>query len=210
MSIQPSPPLSSPSRPALNCSQHQGLSNESVLCIRWPKYLSFSFRISPFNEYSGLISFRIDSFDPLEVQETLKSLLQHWSSKASILWHSVFFTVQLLHPYMTTGPLLAKWKFFCLICCMFNMVAQTLSRFFRAFLPRSKRLLISWLQSLSTVLLQPKKRKSVTASMFSPSICQEVMPPDATILVFWMLSFKPAFSVSNFHPHQEALAIVTS
>ena len=100
--IQPSHPLSSPS-PALNLSQHQFFSNESALCIRWPKYLCFSFSISPFSESSGLISFRIDWFDLLAVQGTLKSLLQHHSSKTSILWHSAFFIAQLSHLYMTTG-----------------------------------------------------------------------------------------------------------
>ena len=109
--IQPSHPLSSPS-PAFNLSQHQGLF-QSVLCIRWPKYWSFSFSISPSNEYSGLISFRIDWFDLLAVQGTLESLLQHHSSKASILWCSAFFIVQLSHPYMTTGKTIAltRWTF---------------------------------------------------------------------------------------------------
>ena len=105
--IQPSHPLSSPSPPALNPSQHWGLSNESALRIRWPKYWSFSFNISPSNEYSGLISFRMDWLDLLAGQGTLKSLLQHHSSKASIIWHSAFFTVQLSHPYMTTGKTIA-------------------------------------------------------------------------------------------------------
>ena len=100
--IQPSHPLLSPSPPAFNLSQHQGLFYESVLHIRWPKYWSFSFRISPSNEYSGLISFRIEWLDLLAVQGTLKSLLQHHSSKASILWCSAFFVVQLSHPYVTT------------------------------------------------------------------------------------------------------------
>ena len=105
--IQPSHPLSSPSLPAFNLSQHQGLSNESALCIRWPKYWSFSFRISPSNEYSGLISLRIDWFDLLAAQGTLKNLLQHHSSKASILQHSAIFIVQLSCPYMTTGKTVA-------------------------------------------------------------------------------------------------------
>ena len=100
--IQPTHPLSSPSPPAFNLSQHQGLSNESVLHIRWPKYWSFTFSINPSNEYSGLSSFRIDWFDLIAVQGTLKSLLQHHSSKAPILWCSAFFTAQLSHPYMTT------------------------------------------------------------------------------------------------------------
>ena len=105
--IQPSHPLSSPSPPAYNLSQHQGLSNESVLHIRWPKYWSFSFSISPYNEYSGMISFRMDWLDLLAVQGTLKSLLQYQSSKPSILQHSAFFIVQLSHPYMTTGKTIA-------------------------------------------------------------------------------------------------------
>ena len=105
--IQPSHPLSSPSSPALNLSQHHGFSSESALRIRWPKYWSFSFNISPSNEYPGLISFRMDWLDLLAVQGTLKSLLQHHSSKASILWGSALFTVQLSHPYMTTGKTIA-------------------------------------------------------------------------------------------------------
>ena len=111
--IQPSYPLLSPSPPAFNLSQHQGLSKKSVLCIRWPKYWSFSFNISPSNKYSGLISFRIDWFDLCAVQGTLKSFLQHHSSKASILWLSAFFMVQLSHPYMTTGKTidLTVWTF---------------------------------------------------------------------------------------------------
>ena len=131
-------------------------SNKSVLCIRWPKYWRFSFSISPSNEYSGLISFRMDWLDLLEVQETLKSLLQHHSSKASILHHSAFFIVQLSHPYMTTGKTIAltRWTFVLkLMSLLFNM----LSRLVITFLPRRKRLLISWLQSPSAVILEPKK-----------------------------------------------------
>ena len=129
-------------------------SNESVLPIRWPNYWSFS--ISPSNEYSGLISFRIDWLDLLVVQGTLKSLLQHHSSKVSVLWHSAFFIVQLSHPYMTTGKTIAltRWTFVGRVRpLLFNM----LSRLVIAFLPRSKRLLISWLQSPSTVILEPPK-----------------------------------------------------
>ena len=131
-------------------------SNESVLCIRWPKYWSFSFSISPSNEYSGLISCRIDWLDLLAVQGTLKSLLQHHNSKASILRSSAFFIVQLSHPYMTTGKTIAltKWNFAGkVMSLLFNM----LSKLVLAFLPRSKHLLISWLQSPSTVILEPKK-----------------------------------------------------
>ena len=131
-------------------------SSESVLRIRWPKYWSFSFSISLSNEYSGLISFRIDWLDLLGVQGTLKSLLQHCSSKASILWHSAFCIVQLSHPYMTTEKTttLTRWTFVSkVISLLFNM----LSRLVIAFLPRSKCLLISWLQPLSAVILEPQK-----------------------------------------------------
>ena len=172
-------------------------SNESVLHIRWPKHWSFSFSISPSNEYSGLTSFRMDWLDLLAGQGTLKSLLQHHSSKASILPCSAFFIVQLSHPYMTTGKTIAltRWTFVGKIMSLpFNM----LSRLVITFLPRSKRLLISWLQSSSIVILEPQKIKSVTVSTVSPSICPEVMGPDAMILVFWMLSFKPTFSLLSF------------
>ena len=168
-------------------------SNESTFLMKWPKYWSFSFSISPSNEHPGLISFRMDWLDLLAVQGTLKSLLQHYSSEAPILWHSAFFTVQLSHPYMTTGKTtaLTRWTFVGKVMSLFfNM----LSRLVITFLPRSKRLLISWLQSPSAVILEPKKIKSATVSTVSPSISHEVMGPDAVILVFWMLSFKPAFS----------------
>ena len=139
-------------------------SNKLTLPIRGPKYWSFS--ISPSNEYSGLISFKIDWFDLLTVQGTLKSLLQHHSSKASILWCSAFFMVQLLYPYMTTGKTtaLTRWTF---VSKVMSLLLNRLSRFVIAFLPRSKHLLISWLQSPSTVILEPKKIKSVTVSTFS-------------------------------------------
>ena len=126
--IQPSHPLSSPLPPAFNLSQHQGLSNESVLHIRWPKYWSFSFSIGPSNEYSRLISFRMDWLDLLEVQRTLKSLLQHHSSKASIIWYSAFFIVQLPHPYMTTGKTMAliRWTFVGkIMSLLFNMQSRS-------------------------------------------------------------------------------------
>ena len=135
--IQPAHPLSSPSPPAFNLSQHQGLFHESALRVRWPKYWSFSFNISPSNEYSGLISFRVDWFNLLAVQGALKSLLQHHSSKASTLWHSAFFLVQLSHPYMTNGKAIAlkKWTFAGkVMSLLFNMP----SRLVIAFLPRSK------------------------------------------------------------------------
>ena len=159
-------------------------SNESVLRIRWLKYQSFSFNISPSNENSGLISFRMNWMDLLAVQETLKSLLQHHSSKASILWCSAFFIVQLSHPYMTTGKTIAltRWTF---VDKVMSLLFNKLSRLVIAFLPRSKRLLISWLfKSPYAVILEPKKIKSLTVSIVSPSICHEVMGLDAMILVF--------------------------
>ena len=140
--------------------------NESTLRIRWLKYWCFSFSISPSNEYSGLISFRIDWFDLLAVQGTLKSLLQHHSSKASVLQHSAFFMVQLSHPYMPTGKTIALtiWTF---VGKVMSLLFNMLSRFIMAFLPRSKRLLISWLQLPSAVILEPKKIKSVIVSIVS-------------------------------------------
>ena len=180
--IQPSHPLSSTSPPSFNLSQHQGLSNKSVLHIRWPKYWNFSFRIGPSNEHPGLISFRMDWLDILVVQGTLKSLLQHHSSKASILRRSAFFTVQLSHPYLTTGKTIAltRWTF---VDKVMSLLFNILSRLVITFLPRSKRLLISWLQSPSAVSVEPRKIKSDTVSTVSPSICHEVMGPDAMILV---------------------------
>ena len=148
-------------------------SSESALCIRWPKYWSFSFSISSSNENQRLISFWMDWLDLLVVQACLKSLLQHHSSKASILWHSAFFIAQLSHPYMTTGNTIAltRWTFFGkVMSLLFNM----LSKLVITFLPRSKRLLISWLQSPSAVILGPRKIKSATVSTVSPSICLEV------------------------------------
>ena len=157
-------------------------SNESVLCIRWPKYWSFRFSISPSNEYSGLSSFRMDWLDLLAVQGTLKSLLQHHSSRASILQCSPFFVVQLSHPYMTTGKtiVLSRQTF---VGKVMSLLFYMLSRLVIAFLPRSKPLLISWLQSPSAVILEPPKIKLATVSTVSPSICHEVMGPDAMILV---------------------------
>ena len=153
--IQPSHPLSSPSPPAFNLSSIRVFSKESALCIRWPKYWSFSFNISPSNEHSGLISFRMDWLDLLAVQGTLKSLHQNHSSKASILWHSAFFIVQLSHPYMTTGKTIAltRWTF---VDQVMSLLFNMLSRLVITFLPRSKCLLISWLQSPSAVILKPK------------------------------------------------------
>ena len=158
-------------------------SNESVLRNRWPKYWSFSFSISPSNEYSGLISFRIDWFDLLTVQGTLKSLLQYYSLKASILWQSAFLMVQLSHPYMTARKTIAFtiWTF---VTKVMFLLFNRLPRFVIACLPRSKHLLISWLQSPSAVILEQKKTNSLTVSIVSPSICHEVMGPEAKIFVF--------------------------
>ena len=139
--------------------------------------------MSPSNEYSGLISFGKDWLDLLAVQGTLKSLLQHHSSKASILQHSIFFIVQHTHPYMTSGKTIAltRWTF---VSKVMSLLFNTLSRLVISFLPRSKHLLISWLQSPSAVILEPPKIKALTVSIVSPSICHEIMGPDATILVF--------------------------
>ena len=172
-------------------------SNESTLCRRWPKYWRFSFSSSPFNEYSELSSFRIDWLDLLEVQGTLKSLLQNHSSKASILWNSAFFMVQLSHPYMTTGKIIALTRR-SFVSKVWSLLFNMLSRLVTAFLPRSKNLLISRLQSPSAVILEPPKMKSDTVSTVSPSISHELMGPDAMIFVFWMLRFKPTFSLSSF------------
>ena len=155
-------------------------SNESVLHVRWPKYWSFRFSISPSNEYSGLISFKMDWLDLLAVQGTLKSVLQQHSSKASILWHSAFFIVQLSRLYMTSGKtiILTRHTFGGkVMSLLFNM----LSRLVMDFLLRGKHLLISWLQSSFAVIFKPLRIKSVTVS---PSICHEVMGPDSMILVF--------------------------
>ena len=134
-------------------------SNESALCIRWPMYWCFSFSISPSNEHPGLISFRMDWLDLLAVQETLKSLLQHHSSKASVLQRSAFFIIQLSHPYMTTRKTiaLARWTF---VGRVMSLLFNMLSRLVITFLPKSKRLLISWLQSPSAMILEPKKNKN--------------------------------------------------
>ena len=195
--IQPSHPLSSPSPPAFNLSQHQGLFQWSVPCIRWPKYWNFHFSISPFNEYSRLISFRMDRLDLLAVQGTLKSLLQHHSSKASVLRHSAFFIVQFSHPYMTTGKTidLTLWTF---VGKVISLLLNMLSRRVIAFLPRNKCLLISRLKSPSAMILEPKKIKSVTVSIVFPSICHEVVGRDVVIFILWILSFKPTFSLSSF------------
>ena len=138
-------------------------SNESTLHMRWPKYWSFSFSITRSNEHPGLISFRMDLLDLFEVQETLKSLLQHHSSKASIFWRSAFFTVQLSHPYMTTRKTIALTRR-TLVGKVMSLLLNILSRLVITFLPRSKCLIISWLQSPSAVILEPKNIKSDTVS----------------------------------------------
>src|SRR5574340_412641 len=158
-------------------------SNESTLRMRCPKYWSFSFSIIPSKEIPGLISFRMDWLDLLVVQGTLKSLLQHHTSKASILWCSAFFTVQLSHPYMTTGKTIALTRR-TFVGKVLSLLFNMLSRVLITFLPRSKRLLISWLQSPSAVILEPRKINSTTVSTVAPSICHEVMGPDAMIFIF--------------------------
>ena len=150
-------------------------------CIRWPKYWSFSFSISPSSEHSGLISFRMDWLDLLAVQGTLKSLLQLHSSKASILWHSGFFIVQFLHPYMTTGKTIALTRRTFvgkIMFLLFNMLSKLVINFF----PRNRHLLISYLQSPSAVILEPPKIKSVTVSIVSPSIYHETGCHDLSFL----------------------------
>ena len=162
--------------------------SEPVPCISWPEYWSFSFSISPSKEYSELIYFMIDWFDILAIQVALNSGLQNHSLKVSILWLSAFFMFQLSYPYMTTGKTIALTRQ--------NFVSKVMSQLFNmfsrliiSFLPRSKHLVISWPQSSSAVILEPKKIKAITVSIVSLSICHEVMRLDAMILVFWMLSF---------------------
>ena len=167
-------------------------SSESALPIRWLKYWSFSFSISPSNEWSGLISFRIDWFGLLAVQGTLKTLLQHHSSEGSILWHSAFFMVQLSHLYMDTGKTTALtiWTF---IRKVISLLLNTLPRFVIIFLSRSKCHLISWLESPSAVILEPKKIKSVTVSVVSLSNSQEVM------CMYFYIFFVDQFRMLELH-----------
>ena len=176
--------------------------DELALHIRWPKYWSFSFSISPSKEYSGLIFFRIDWFDLLAVQGSLRSLLQHHNSKAFILQHSAFFMVQHSHLYMTTRKtiVLTRQNF---VGKVMSLLFNMLSRFVIAFLPRNTRLLISWLQSPSTIIMEPRKIKYVIASILSPSICCEVMGLDTIILVIFDVEFQASFW-TLFHPHHEA------
>ena len=172
-------------------------SNESTLRVRWPKYWSFGLSISPSSEHTGLVSFRMGGLDLLAVQGTLKSLLQHHGSKASILQCSAFFTVQLSHPYMTTGKNIALTRQ-TFVDKVMSLLLNMLSRLVITFLPRSKYLLISWLQSPSAVILEPPQNKVWHCFHCFPIYCHEVMGPDAMILVFWMLSFKPHFPLSTF------------
>ena len=178
--IQPSHSLSSLLLLPLIPPSIRVFSNGSTLRMRWPKYWSFSCSIIPSKEIPGLISFRMDWLDLLEVQGTLKSVLQHHSSKASILRCSAFYIVQILHPYMTTGKTIAltRWTF---VGKIMSLLLNMLSRLVITFLQRSKHLLISWLQSPSAVILELRK---ITSATVSTSICHEVMGPDAMILVF--------------------------
>ena len=193
--IQPSHPLSFPSPPALNLSQHQCLSNESALRMRWPKYWSFSFNISLSKEQPGPISFKMDWLDLLAVQGTLKSLLQHHSSKASILHHSAFFIVQLSHPYMTTGKTIALTRR-TFVGKVMPLLFNALSRLVITFLPRSKRLLISWLQSSKywTEVLSfcPSLPLFFHSLALFPSLhlcLSHVFCPSMTNLLFFVLAF---------------------
>ena len=158
-------------------------SNKTTLLMRWPKYWSFSFSISPSKEHPGLLFFRMDWLDLLAVQGTLKSLLQHHSSKASILQCSAFLRVQLSHPYMTTGKTIALTRQ-TFVGKVMSLLLNILSRLVITFFPRSKCLLISWLQSPSLVILEPRKIKSDTVSTVSPSIYHEVMGLDAMVFIF--------------------------
>ena len=183
--IQPSRPLSSFS-PAFSLSQHQDLFQESDLCIRWPKYWSFSFSISPSNEYSGLISFRIDWFDLLARDSQESSLSAQFENISSSVLSLVYGpTLTFIHDYWK-NPSFVYTK---LCQQVMSLLFNVLSRLAIAFLPRSKRLLISWLQSPSVVILEPKKIKSVTVSIVSLSTCHEVMGPDAMVLVFFKFYF---------------------
>ena len=195
--------LSSPSPPVFNVSQNQGLFQWLSLHIRWPKYWSFSFNVSPSNEYSRLISFRMDCLDFLAVQGTLKSLLQHHSSKGSILQHSAFFIVQVSHPCMTTGKAIALTRQI-FVGKVMSLLFNKLSRFVIAFLPRSRSLLISWQQSPPAVTLEPKKIVSHCFHCFSIYLpwsdgtrCHD--------LSFLNVEFKANFFTLLFHFHQEVL-----
>ena len=192
------PAISSSVIPFSSCPQWINCSHEVA------KVLEFRLQHQSFNEHPRLVSFRMDWLDLLEIQGTLKSFLQHHSSKASIFRCSAFFTVQLSHPYMIAGKTitLTRWTF---VGKVMSLLLNMLSRLVITYFPRSKSLLISWLQSSSAVILDPRKIKSATVSTVSPSISHEVMRLDAMIFVFWMLSFKSAFFTPLFYPHQETL-----
>ena len=198
--IQTCHALSSPSPPALNLSQHQGLFKWVSSLHQAAKVLEFQLQHQSLHEHPELSSIRMDWLDLHAVQETLKSLIQHHSSKASILLHSAFFIVQykVSYPYMTTGKTITLTRQTFVHKVMSFLLFNVLSRLVITFLPRSKRLLISWLQLASAVILEPQKIKSATVYTFYPSICHELMGPNAMILVFWILSFKPTFSLSSF------------
>ena len=194
--IQPSHPLPPFSPFAFSLCQHKGFFQWVSSLHQAAKVLELQLYISPSNEYSGLIFFWIDWFDLLAVQGILKSVVQHHSLKTSILQHPAFFMVQLLHPDMTMGKTTALtiWIF---VGKAMPLLFNILSRFVRAFHRRSKRLLISWLQSPFTLILDPKKRKSVIAFTFSPSVCPEVMGLNAMIFIFWMLILHSPLSPSS-------------
>ena len=182
--IQPSHPLLSPSPPVFNLSQHQGLFQWVSSSNQVAKVLELRLRLQSFQWIFKTDFLWMDWLDLLAVQGTLMSLLQQHSSKASILWLSAFFIAQLWHSYMPIGKTIAltRWTF---VGQVMSLLYNTLSRLVKAFLPRSKRLLISWLQSTSAVILEPKNIKSLIVSIVSPSICREVMGPDAMIFSFW-------------------------
>ena len=182
-------------------------STESALRIRWPKYWSFSFNIRPSNEHPGLISFRMDWLNLLAVQGTLKSLLQHHSSKASILQHSAFFIVQLSHPYITTAKTIALTRR-TFVGKVMSLLLNMLSRLVITFLPRSKHLLISWLQSPSAVILEPPKNKVWHCFHYFPIYLPWSDGLDAMILVFWMLSFKTTFPLSSSLSSRASLVLL--
>ena len=193
--IQPSHPLSSPSPPAPNPSQHQGLFQWVNSSHEVAKVLEFQLQHQSF-QWTPRTDLLWDGWISLW-SKGLKSLLQHHSSKASILQNSAFFIVQLSHPYMTTGKNIALTSQ-TFVGKVMSLLLNMMSRLVITFLPGSKRLLISWLQSPSAAILEPQKIKSDTVSTVSPSISHEVMGPDATIFVFWMFKFKPTFSLSSF------------
>ena len=205
------PAISSSVVPFSSCPQSlpapESFPMNQTLCMRWPKHWSFSFSIIPSKEIPGLISFRMDWRDLLAVQRTLKSLLQHHSSKASILRHSAFFTVQLSHPYMTTGKTIALTRR-TFVGKVISLLYNILSRLVITFLPRSKHLLISWLQSPSAVILEPRKIKSDTVSTISPSISHEVMGPDAMILVFWNKDIRMMLNTEHQHQSRPSVTMM--